>query len=238
MPYGFAVILVVLGIHCVADMGMKNKRVIVVGGSGLIGKAVMDFLYAEGAYCLNCDKRGGDVLFDMANPVKIEEIMDFFGVPEVFVNCAYPIDFHAHTWGYLWTTKIVLTAMMNRNIPGSVISFSSIYGIRAPDYSLYEGQDNVNPPSVQYAFEKAGIIGMTAHFAKTYGRYGIRVNCISPGGVFDNQDKTFVERYERRTPLGRMATPEDIVSVVAFLASDASGYITGQNLVVDGGWSL
>jgi NAD(P)-dependent dehydrogenase (short-subunit alcohol dehydrogenase family) len=220
------------------EFSLTHKRVIVVGGSGLIGKAVMDFMYAEGAYCLNADKNGGDVLFDMAYPSKIQDVMDFFGVPEVFVNCAYPKKFHVHTWGYLRTTQIVLTAMMNKNVSGSVISFSSIYGIRGPDYSLYEGQESVNPPSVQYAFEKAGIIQMTAHFAKTFGRYGIRVNAISPGGVFDNQPKEFVDRYERRTALGRMATPEDIVKVVAFLASDASGYITGQSIVVDGGWSL
>ena len=76
---------------------------------------------------------------------------------------------------------------------------------------------------------------MTRALACKYGPQGVRVNCVSPGGVFDNQDPVFVERYNQRVPLGRMATPEDVADAVVFLASDKAKYITGQNLVVDGG---
>jgi NAD(P)-dependent dehydrogenase (short-subunit alcohol dehydrogenase family) len=94
----------------------------------------------------------------------------------------------------------------------------------------------VEAPSAEYAFLKSGIVGMTRYLAKRYAPS--RVNAIAPGGVFDNQRKEFVEQYERRTPLGRMAEVRDVVNAVMFLASEASGYITGVNLVVDGGWTL
>ena len=89
-----------------------------------------------------------------------------------------------------------------------------------------------------YALIKGGINTMTKYFASYFGNKNIRVNCISPGGVFDNQDPKFVKRYQELTPLARMAVPKDLVLPVLFLASDASRYITGHNLLVDGGWTV
>jgi len=97
---------------------------------------------------------------------------------------------------------------------------------------LYADLDMDMP--VDYSFIKGGIISMTRTLATKYGP-GLRVNCVSPGGVFDNQDMRFVKKYCARVPLGRMATPEDIAGPVAFLASDAAKYITGVNLPVEGG---
>jgi len=118
---------------------------------------------------------------------------------------------------------------------GSIINISSIQGIVGPDFTLYEGTNMDAPPD--YFFHKAGMINLTRYFASRFGKYNIRVNTISPGGLFTNQPESFVKRYEKRTFLGRMANRDDIKGVVVFLASDASNYITGANIVLDGGYT-
>jgi NAD(P)-dependent dehydrogenase (short-subunit alcohol dehydrogenase family) len=118
---------------------------------------------------------------------------------------------------------------------GSIINISSIYGVVANDPGLYTGTNMLQPPT--YNFVKAGMINFTRYLANYYGKRGVRANCISPGGYFDNQPEPFVKNYEERVPLGRMLGNEDIKGAVVFLASDASAYVTGTNLMVDGGWT-
>ena len=89
-----------------------------------------------------------------------------------------------------------------------------------------------------YSAIKGGIINFTKYLASYFGRKGVRINCVSPGGVFDNQDPIFVSNYEKKVPMGRMANPDDISPSVSFLLSDDAKYITGQNLIVDGGWTI
>lgn len=117
---------------------------------------------------------------------------------------------------------------------GSIILFSSIYGLVGPDMSLYDGTKMANPAG--YNASKGGILQLTRYLS-TILAPDIRVNAISPGGVFRNQPEIFRERYEARTPLKRMAEEEDLKGAVAYLASDMSNYVTGHNLVVDGGWT-
>lgn len=140
-----------------------------------------------------------------------------------------------HLNGYCMTCRNIAEVMKKQN-RGSIINMASIYGVVGPDFSVYEGTEMTMPAA--YAAIKGGIINFTRYLASYYGSFGVRVNCISPGGVFDGQDAAFVEKYCKRTPLGRMAVPEDMVGVVIFLASDSSSYMTGQNLVVDGGWTI
>jgi len=118
---------------------------------------------------------------------------------------------------------------------GSIINIGSIQGTVGPDYALYEGLDWGVPPD--YFFHKGGLLQLTRFAAAKLGPYGVRVNAISPGGFFNNQDPRFVERYNARTFLGRMANESDLKGVVVFLASDASAYITGANIPVDGGYT-
>ena len=118
---------------------------------------------------------------------------------------------------------------------GSIINISSIYGIVANDPSLYEDTDMKQPPD--YTFVKGGMINFTRYLATYYGRKGIRANCICPGGYFNNQPDPFLSRYEQRVPLGRMLNNDDLKGAVVFLASDASRYVTGTTLMVDGGWT-
>jgi NAD(P)-dependent dehydrogenase (short-subunit alcohol dehydrogenase family) len=124
--------------------------------------------------------------------------------------------------------------MMATSQNASIINISSIYGISAPDYNLYEGTRMGNPAA--YAASKGGLVQLTRWLATTLAPK-IRVNTISPGGVFRNQPESFIKRYETRTPLRRMATEEDFKGIIAFLASDMSSYVTGQNFIIDGGWT-
>jgi NAD(P)-dependent dehydrogenase (short-subunit alcohol dehydrogenase family) len=125
--------------------------------------------------------------------------------------------------------------LLKKNGGGSIINIASIYGFNAPDYSIYTDTNMGNPAG--YSVSKGGLIQLTRWLSTTVAPE-VRVNSISPGGVQRDQDKNFIERYENITPLNRMATEEDFKGVVAFLASNMSSYITGQNIVVDGGWSV
>jgi NAD(P)-dependent dehydrogenase (short-subunit alcohol dehydrogenase family) len=118
---------------------------------------------------------------------------------------------------------------------GNIINITSIYGEYGPDWRLYDGTQMGNPAA--YAASKGGLVQLTRWLATTIAPE-VRVNAISPGGVLRNQDQKFVERYESRTPLKRMAREDDFRGVVAFLASDLSSYVTGQNISVDGGWGV
>jgi NAD(P)-dependent dehydrogenase (short-subunit alcohol dehydrogenase family) len=118
---------------------------------------------------------------------------------------------------------------------GSVVNISSIYGMVGPDMRLYEGSDRGNPAA--YAASKGGLLQMTRWLATVLAP-DIRVNAITPGGVWRNQPQDFLDRYNARTPMGRMATEEDLKGAAAYLASDLSAYVTGHNLVVDGGWTV
>lgn len=128
-----------------------------------------------------------------------------------------------------------LTPLLKEAQGAGIINIASIYGMYGPDWSLYEGTSMNNPAA--YGASKGGLIQFTRWLATTIAP-NIRVNAISPGGIFRNQPETFVQRYEAKTPLGRMATEEDFRGVVAYLASDLAKYVTGQNLIVDGGWGV
>jgi NAD(P)-dependent dehydrogenase (short-subunit alcohol dehydrogenase family) len=117
---------------------------------------------------------------------------------------------------------------------GSVINIASIYGLVGPDNSLYSGTELGNPAA--YAASKGGLIQLTRWLATSLAPQ-VRVNALTPGGIARGQPQAFVERYVARTPLGRMGRENDMIGAVAYLASDLSAYVTGQNIVVDGGWT-
>jgi NAD(P)-dependent dehydrogenase (short-subunit alcohol dehydrogenase family) len=128
-----------------------------------------------------------------------------------------------------------LMPLLLESAGASIINVASIYGSHAPDYSLYAGTEMGNPAG--YGVSKAGLVQLTRWLATTAGPR-VRANALSPGGVFRNQPRSFVERYEARTPLRRMATEDDFRGAVAYLASDMSRYVTGHVLAVDGGWGV
>lgn len=129
-----------------------------------------------------------------------------------------------------------LSEPMRAQRSGSIVNIASIYGMVGPDLSIYEGTNLENPAN--YSFSKGGMINFTRYLASVLGHYRIRVNCLSPGGLQTTETpERFAKQYSARTLLGRMATENDLKGAAVFLASDASAYITGVNLPVDGGWT-
>ena len=118
---------------------------------------------------------------------------------------------------------------------GSIINIGSIYGSSAPDYAIYEGTTMGNPAA--YAASKGGLVQLSRWLSTTLAPQ-IRVNTVSPGGILRSQPESFVKKYEAKTPLGRMGCEQDFVGIIGYLASDLSLYVTGQNIMVDGGWSV
>jgi NAD(P)-dependent dehydrogenase (short-subunit alcohol dehydrogenase family) len=130
---------------------------------------------------------------------------------------------------------------MAKRKKGSIIQTASIYSsLMASDQRIYKGSKyldkEINTPAA-YSVSKSGVVGLTLHLASYWARDNVRVNTISPGGVFSGQNKNFVDNYSKRVPMNRMANKEEIVGAIIYLASDASSYVTGQNLYIDGGLS-
>lgn len=182
----------------------------------------------------------------------VSKIIQGDGRIDIWINNAYPrtsdwgkkfeditseylrknVDMHMN--GYFICCQKVLKEMEKQR-SGVLLNIGSHYGVLAPNFSIYEGtQMTVTAP---YSLIKGGIVNFSRYLATYYAPYNIRINALCPGGVFNNQDPKFVEKYKKLTPLRRMANPEDIAGPVLFLCSDASAYITGQVVMVDGGWS-
>jgi len=181
-----------------------------------------------------------------------DDILEKLGRLDILVNSALMRNGHgggfdeqtSETWansargdmvGLFTICKAFIPDMVKQG-RGSIINIASIYGVVSNDPTLYEGTDMRQPPS--YNFVKAGMINFTRYIASYYGKKGVRANCVSPGGYFNHQPEPFVKNYCKRVPIGRMLNNEDIKGAVVFLASDASEYVTGVNLMVDGGWTI
>ena len=142
--------------------------------------------------------------------------------------------------GMFLVAKYVGKFMVEQNKGGSIIQTSSIYGIMGPDNRIYEGsfylEHQINTPAV-YSASKSAVVGLTKYLATYWANKGIRVNTITPGGIESGQNEDFKQKYSNRVPLQRMGKPHEIAGALLYLASDASAYVTGQNIVIDGGLS-
>ena len=140
--------------------------------------------------------------------------------------------------GMFLVAQAVGNQMIKQGKGGSIIQTSSIYGVMAPDQSIYEGSfyldRKINTPAV-YTTSKAAVIGLTKHLASYWADYDIRVNTLTPAGGESGQNDEFIKRYSARVPMNRMAGESEIVGALLYLASNASSYVTGQNIIVDGG---
>lgn len=200
------------------------------------------------------------LVVDLADKKAIEAVPELieekYGKLDVLVNCAALVgssglkgwatpfeEQDINTWEQALEVNLtapfylvrLLQPLLERSQNPCIINVSSIYGVSGQKMSMYEGMGYLTPGA--YAASKGGLVQLTRYLATVLAPK-IRVNCISPGGIERAQNSKFVERYENLTPLNRMATEEDFKGVALFLASDLSAYVTGQNIVVDGGWSL
>ncbi|WP_380675278.1 SDR family oxidoreductase [Salinigranum sp. GCM10025319] len=200
-----------------------------------------------------------DVTDEAAVERMVEEVVDEFGGIDVLVNNAY--DAHGYgvpfeelsveEWERTLDGVVTQTFLCSQTaLPhiresdcGTIINIGSHYGVVAPDHRVYGDADINNPPT--YGAAKAGVIQFTRWLASYLADEGIRVNSISPGGFYneemeeiDDYSEVFVPEYEYRTPLGRMGDETDMKGIIVYLASDASKWMTGQNIVLDGGWTV
>ncbi|WP_204343873.1 SDR family oxidoreductase [Psychroserpens algicola] len=241
---------------------LQDKIIIVTGGNGLLGKAMVSRIKAEGAFCVNMDINHetnedlSQLYCDITNQDSIDKaialVVDTYKTIDGLVNNAYPRtkdwgtkfeDIPFQSWkdnvdmqmnSSFYTCQKVLEQMKEQR-SGSIVNITSIYGVVGNDFTVYEGTGGTSPAA--YSAIKGGLINFTRYLASYFGSYNIRTNCVSPGGIFDHQHEAFVENYEKKVPMKRLGTPEDIAPSVAFLLSEDAQYITGQNLIVDGGWT-
>lgn len=243
-------------------MILKDKIIIVTGGSGLIGKELIADIIRKGGKAINADVSVetnlnlGTLSMDITSDSSIQQGINLvageFGRIDGMVNNAYP---RTKDWGTRfedidpdsWRANVNMqlnsyfvccqkvSKIMTETGKGSIVNIASIYGVVGNDFTLYEEYGGTSPSA--YSAIKGGIINFSRYMASYFGKKGVRVNCVSPGGIFDNQHPSFVARYEAKVPMGRLGNPEDIAPAVSFLLSDEARYITGQNLIVDGGWT-
>lgn len=246
-------------------IGKEHCRALSEAGANVIVADLDESKCIEFAKTLSTNSFG--VPLDVTNPESIklvrDQVLEKFQHVDILVNNAaindmfedpkaateqskfenYPLELwqksiDVNLTGVFLSSQIIGTEMAKQK-SGSIINIASTYGITAPDQSLYIKEDGTQsfykPPA--YSATKGAVIAFTKYLAAYWGKEGVRVNTLTPGGVENSQDDFFIEKYSARTPLGRMAKPDDYRGALIFLASDASNYMTGANLIVDGGWT-
>lgn len=208
---------------------------IVCGGHGLIGRAAIN-RFIEKGWTANSFDIKRLALEDATDKDVIADSLNFYK-PKAIINCIYPEDYLEHIKAF-HTVTMIGCEWLAQNGGGTIVNLGSIYGIVGPDHSIYERQSEVKPPSLGYSAAKGAIIAMSRTAAAIYGKHGVRVNVVSPGGVEDKQPEIFKKNYSQKTVLGRMATPKDIANCIVWLCSSRALYITGQNIIVDGGFTI
>lgn len=236
-------------------MNLSGRKAIVTGGKGHIGVAVCETLKELRAEVSILDLPECDLKDEKITRESVRKKLASMKGLDILIHCAayvgsseipgWAVPFEKQTveaWDA--ALRVNLTAgfilaqecqeSLTKSQNGNIIFFSSIYGMIGPDMGLYADTPMANPAG--YNASKGGLLQLTRYLSTVLAPH-IRVNAISPGGVLRGQPEIFQKRYLAKTPLGRMATEEDLKGAVAYLASDLSQYVTGQNIVVDGGFT-
>ncbi len=213
----------------------------------------------KNVFFIKCDVSSKKKIYQSLNQVIKKEkkidvmIYNVYAKPKNYYKefSSYEVDtwekvVKANLTGAFLASQFLVNHFKKKKIKGNIIIVLSTYGLVGPDLNIYKnlkkgkniygGKFALTSP-VSYTSTKSGMLGLVKYLATTCGKYGIRANSLTPGGVFDHQEKRFVKNYEKKVPLRRMASWTDYNGAILFLASDASNYMTGSNLVVDGGWT-
>lgn len=255
---------------------LKNKIVIVTGGTGFFGKPISLALAQAGATVIiasrnedQCQTYAAELRManlhaegyrlDLSDESSVQAFVDIVikahGRIDVLVNNAvsragfknledvFRADWESaqaiNSTGLMLITQAVIKHMCSQG-SGNIVNIGSIQGCVGPNFRVYGNTGMTSP--VNYTYDKWAMVGFTKWIANYYGKFNIRANCLSPGGYGPGVEQSygeneFVDNYKRLTPLGRFANDADIKGPIIFLASDASAYVTGHNLIVDGGWT-
>lgn len=246
-------------------LGSEYAKAFLERGAKVIGldtKQYDDVGIRESKYFSNYLFCQADVTNKQSLVIALDEICRKFGVPSVLINNAAidsppsapaeengPFeDYPESSWdrvvdvnlkGVYLCCQVIGAAMASEN-RGSIINIASIYGVVSPDQNLYEyrrAKGEVFYKPVAYAASKSGILNLTRYLATYWAKKNVRVNSLTIAGVFNDQDAEFLDAYCKRIPIGRMANTDEYNGAVIFLASNASRYMTGSNLIIDGGWT-
>lgn len=236
-------------------INLHNKVAIITGGKGQLGSIISSQFKDLGAIVYDLDISDG---FDLRNKENVfktyNKIFQSHKKVDILINNAGVSVFDdsmertEKDLDYVYDVNLkgtfnsiqsfVKCYKKNKQKNGSIVNIGSLYGIVSPDFKIYGDNDRKN--SEIYGATKAGIIQMTKYFAVYLADKGIRVNCVSPGGIFNQnnpQNKEFIEKYNKRCPMNRMANDIEMVGGVAYLSSDISSYVNGHNLIIDGGYT-
>jgi NAD(P)-dependent dehydrogenase (short-subunit alcohol dehydrogenase family) len=251
-----------LGAEFCRTLAEAGASVAVVDLNGSASQAAAEALTNSGYNALSVS---ADITQSDSVNAAVENVVSAFGRIDVLVNSAaldpkfdpdavnkgitpgafedYPLDLwnsalNVNLTGTFLMTQACVKPMIEQGKKGSIINICSTYGLNGPDQRIYikEGRRVAFKP-VYYTVTKAGVMGFTRYLAAYYAETEIRVNALTPGGVFNNHEDYFVKNYAAKTILGRMAKKDEMNGALLFLASDASSYMTGNNVVVDGGWT-
>jgi NAD(P)-dependent dehydrogenase (short-subunit alcohol dehydrogenase family) len=243
---------------------LDGRVVIITGGAGLLGQEYSRAIVEAGGVPIVADinPKRSDMYVDVTNKLSVKklvkEVIKKFGKIDGLINnvaldpkfdkknsnkhSTSFEDYSLDIWnkslsvdltGMFLCTQAVAPVMLKQR-SGSIVNISSTYGLAGPDQRIYP-QNSFKP--VTYSVTKSAVLGMTRYLAAYWMDKGIRVNTLTPGGVYNNHDNEFVKQYSARTTLGRMANKDEYNAAILFLLSDASSYMTGSNLVIDGGWT-
>jgi NAD(P)-dependent dehydrogenase (short-subunit alcohol dehydrogenase family) len=249
-----------------ALFSLQDRVAVVTGGEGQLGREIVRGLEDRGArvavFDLEADRFRVDVTDRAAIEAGLEDVRREWGAPHVLVNAAAldsppdapaeevgPVESYPETsFDQVMDVNVkgtflccqVIGARMAEEGRGSIVNISSVYGMLSPVQELYEfrrraGDEFYKP--IAYSVSKSALYNLTRYLATYWAKSGVRVNTLTLAGVANEQPQEFVDAYTARMPLGRMADVREVVGPVVFLASDASSYVTGANVVVDGGWS-
>lgn len=242
------------------------NNILIVGGNGVVGSYIKDGLFKLGSNIFSLTRSGPEnhesnpysYQIDATDPLAFKTLLDKiqqqYGAITGLVNCgsyrpfANSEELICSNNFNLWSSSILQNSLLlhvptqlfvdnliELSIKGSIVNITSIYGIVGPTFDIYKNTTLTTEPD--YAYNKSATIGYTKYMSAKYAEKSIRFNAIAPGGFYSSQDPKFVKQYSSKVPLNRMASSNDIASMVALLLSIQSSYITGTVIPIDGGWT-